>query len=153
VLGVARDGLGGGSNAVVGGPQLGDDLSSEYLRRRDPLVLDRLVVRLHLAGRAVEQVGVDAPGERLVLYGERLAAPGEVERGGVDAGLLADLIAGRRVRVSLGMAGHPTPLPGIRTHVLAPAEQQDLAPVAEEHGDDVGRFVVGHTRLDGVGTD
>jgi hypothetical protein len=51
------------------------------------------------------------------------------------------------------MARDATPPPGVRAHLIAPAQEQDVARVAEEHRDDVGRFVVGHTPFEEPGTD
>jgi hypothetical protein len=60
------------------------------------------------------------------------------ERDGItESGFLSNLLARGRVGVAFGVARDCAPLARVRSDVIAAPEQEDLAAVSEEAGDDV----------------
>ncbi len=154
MLVVGRDRSNGGCHALVRGPQFGDRLAVGSLAvvadaledrgRRNPLGGVVFLAQLDLPGVAGEQIGVDDPLalEIGVLEFDRPSGSNERNRlSGREAGLLADLRADLFVGVALRKPGDAAPPAPVGADGVAAAQAENVAPMAEERGDDVSRVI------------
>src|SRR6266571_2883280 len=109
----------------------------------NPSVLDIFPIEAHPTIRSVEEERVDDVDRRAVASQDRISRSTECDC--ADPGLFPNLHDGPvfRIFATLDVARDCGPLPSEGTHLLAPTDDEDAAPVPENRGHDAFRADVG----------